>query len=81
MGYPHALLAFEREAVLALPQVSLLPYNTKAWRSRAACQPVTDPSEKAALLRRHADTGRFPSMEVLVQYGLALTLSGADRLS
>jgi hypothetical protein len=73
LGYPHALLAFEREAVLALPQVALLPYNTKAWRSRAACQPVTDPSEKAALLRRHADTGRFPSLEVLVQYGLALT--------
>jgi len=73
LGYPHALLVFEREVVLALPQVALLPYNTKAWRSRAACQPVTDPSEKAALLRRHADTGRFPSLEVLVQYGLALT--------
>ena len=73
LGYPHALLAFEREAVLALPQVALLPYNTKAWRPRAAYQPITDPSEKAALLRRHADTGRFPSLEVLVQYGLDLT--------
>ncbi len=72
LGYPHALLAFEREAVLSLPQVALLPYNTKAWRSRAACRPVTDPSEKAALLRRHMDTGRFPSLEVLVQYGLDL---------
>ena len=72
MGYPHALLAFEREAVLVLPQVALLPYNTKAWRSRAACQPITDPSEKAALLRRHADKGRFPSLEVLVHYGLDL---------
>ena len=73
LGYPHALLAFGREAVLALPQVALLPYNTKAWRSRAACLPVTDPWEKEALLRRHADTGRFPSLEVLVQYGLDLT--------
>ena len=73
MGYPHALLAFEREAVLHLPQVALLPYNTKAWRSRAACRPVTDPLEKASLLRRHADTGRFPSLEVLVHYGLDLT--------
>lgn len=72
LGYPHALLAFEREAVLALPQVALLPYNTKAWRSRAACQPITDPAEKAALLHRHADTGRFPSLEVLVHYGLDL---------
>jgi hypothetical protein len=72
LGYSHALLAFEREAVLAMPQVALLPYNTKAWRSRAACQPVTDAAEKAALLRRHADTGRFPSLEVLVHYGLDL---------
>ena len=73
-GYPHALLAFECEAVLALPQVALLPCNTKAWRSRAACRPVTDPAEKADLLQRHADTGRFPSLEVLVQYGLSLSL-------
>lgn len=72
-GYSHALLAFEREAILALPQVALLPYNTKAWRTRAACQPITDEAEKAALLRRHADTGRFPSLEVLVHYGLDLT--------
>ncbi len=72
LGYPHALLLFDREAVLGLPQVALLPYNTKAWRSRAACRPVTDESEMAALLRRHADTGRFPSLEVLVQYGLDL---------
>ena len=71
-GYPHALLAFGRESVLMLPHAALLPYNTKAWRSRAACRPVTDPSEKEALLRRHADTGRFPSLEVLVQYGLDL---------
>lgn len=73
LGYPHALLVFSREAVLSLPQGALLPYNTKAWRSRAACRPVTDEFEKAALLRRHADTGRFPSLEVLVQYGLDLT--------
>lgn len=71
-GYPHALLAFDREATLALPDIALLPYNTKAWRTRAACQPVTDVSEKAALLRRHANTGRFPSLEVLVHYGLDL---------
>lgn len=72
LGYPHALLVFEGEAVLALPQVALLPYNTKAWRSRVACQPVTDAVEKAALLRRHEATGRFPSLEVLVHYGLDL---------
>lgn len=72
-GYPHALLVFDRESVLALPGVALLPYNTKAWRSRSACQPVTDPEEKALLLRRHTTTGRHPSLEALIHYGLDLT--------
>ncbi len=71
-GYPHALLVFAREPILALPQVALLPFNTKAWRSRAALQPVTDDLDKAALLRRYAVTGRPPSLEVLVRYGLGL---------
>lgn len=69
-GYPHALLVFGRAAVLRLPHVALLPFNTKAWRTRAACQPVTDPAEMADLLRRRAETGRFPSLAVLVRYGL-----------
>jgi len=69
-GYPHALLVFAREPVLALPQVALLPFNTKAWRSRADLQPVTGEPDKAALLRRHRETGRPPSLEVLVRYGL-----------
>ena len=69
-GYPHALLAFDRAAVLRLPHVALLPFNTKAWRSRAANQPVTDPAEMADLLHRRAETGRFPSLAVLVRYGL-----------
>ena len=73
-GYPHALLVFDRDALLALPEVALLPYNTKAWRSRAACQPITDPAEKTELLRRHQETGHFPSLEVLVHYGLDLAL-------
>ena len=72
-GYPHALLVFDAEAVQALPQTALLPYNPKSWRGRAAFGPITDPPERAALLRRHAAKGRCPSLEVLVKYGLALT--------
>lgn len=71
-GFPHALLAFEHADVLALPHVALLPFNTKAWKSRADCRPVTDDAEKTEILRRHADTGRFPSLEVLIRYGLGL---------
>ena len=71
-GYPHALLVFDADAVQALPETALLPYNSKAWRSRAAFAPVTGPDERAALLRRHVETGRSPSLEVLVKYGLAL---------
>ena len=64
-GYPHALLVFDAETVQALPETALLPYNTKSWHGRAAFAPVTDPMERAALLRRHAETGRCPSLEVL----------------
>ena len=72
-GYPHVLLVFDRAAVLALPQVALLPYNTKAWNTRAAYAPVTDPGDRERLLRRHQE-GRYPSLEVLVKYGLELTM-------
>ena len=57
----------------ALPETALLPYNTKSWHGRAAFAPVSDPAERAALLRRHDGTGRCPSLAVLVKYGLALT--------
>jgi hypothetical protein len=70
-GYPHALLVFG-VAVLELPETGLLPYNAKSWRTRAALRPVTDPSEQACLWHRHLGTGRFPSLEVLVKYGLSL---------
>ena len=73
-GYPHALFIFDREAVLGLPEVALLPYNTKAWRSRSAYLPVTDPQEKSNLLKEQAETKHFPSLEVLVHYGLSLSL-------
>ena len=69
-GYPHALLVFDRAAVLALPETALLPYNTKAWHSKAAYVPVTDAAEKAEMLRRHDERRHFPSLEVLVHYGL-----------
>ena len=72
-GYPHVLFVFEAAPVQALPETCLLPFNAKAWRSRAAFAPVTDPLERAALLRRHAGMGRCPSLEVLVKYGLDLT--------
>ncbi len=69
-GFPHALLVFGRAAVLALPEVALLPYNTKAWRHRAAFIPVADPAERAEMLRRHDAGTHYPSLEVLVHYGL-----------
>ncbi len=71
-GYPHALLVFDREHVLALPHVALIPYNTKAWFDKAAYAPVADAAQKQALLHAHACQGRYPSLEVLVKYGLGL---------
>ena len=69
-GYPHALLVFDRAAVLSSPEVALLPYNTTAWHSKAAYVPITDAAEKTELLRRHDEKRQFPSLEVLVHYGL-----------
>lgn len=69
-GYPHALFVFDRAAVLSLPEVALLPYNTKAWHSKAAYVPVTDAAEQAEMLRVHDAGQKFPSLEVLVHYGL-----------
>lgn len=73
-GYPHALFVFDREAILGLPEVALLPYNTKAWRSRSAYLPVTDPLAKTHLLKQQCETPHFPSLEVLVHYGLSVSL-------
>lgn len=78
-GYPHALLVFDREHIFQLPEVALLPYNTKAWHARGDFALVTDRNEQAALLRRHEVTGRHPSLEVLVKYGL--DFSGLQRVA
>ncbi|BDI29924.1 hypothetical protein CCAX7_19750 [Capsulimonas corticalis] len=71
-GYPHALLIFDGPATLSLPGVALLPQNTKAWRARAAFEPVVDPASRARLMDDHLSHGRHPSMEILVQYALGL---------
>lgn len=70
-GYPHALFVFDGAAVFQQPGVALLPFNTKAWRHRSAFAPVVDKDAQAHLLRAHA-VGRFPSLEVLIPYGLSL---------
>ncbi|MEO7716689.1 MAG: hypothetical protein ABIY70_10830 [Capsulimonas sp.] len=84
-GYPHALLIFDGPATLALPGIALLPQNTKAWRTRAAFEPVTDPAHRERLLDEHLQHSRHPSLEILVQYALGLetlnrvTLIDADE--
>lgn len=71
-GYPHALLIFDADVVLKLPEIAVLPYNTKAWRTRACYVPVTDPGERGALLARYQEGRRLRSLEILVKYGLPL---------
>ncbi len=78
-GYPHALLVFDRECVLALPHTAFIPYNTKAWFDKAAYAPVTDAAQKQSLLEAHAQQGRYPSLEVLVKYGLGF--EGLQRIA
>ncbi|MGO8672233.1 MAG: hypothetical protein ACLQVD_12810 [Capsulimonadaceae bacterium] len=71
-GFPHVLFVFAGPAVLSLPEVAALPYNTKAWRTRAASVPVTDAAERDVLFRRYLGRGRLASLEILVKYGLSL---------
>ena len=74
-GYSHALLVFEGHAVMALPEVGLVPYNTKAWKTRACYVPIVDSAERDVLLSRYHKGNRLPSLEILVKYGLSLTLA------
>jgi hypothetical protein len=71
-GYAHAILIFGGAGVLALPEVAVLPYNTKAWRTRACYEPIADTLEREALLSRYTEGKRLPSLEILVKYGLPL---------
>src|SRR5579883_1492189 len=48
-GYPHAVLIFDGYTLAQMPGHALLPYNTKAWRTRAAYTLVTEDDEKARL--------------------------------
>jgi len=71
-GYPHAVLIFDAFALGELPGHALLPYNTKAWRTRAAYALVTDSWEKSRLLHRHDSFRELQSLEFLVKYGVGL---------
>ena len=71
-GYPHAMLIFEAGALARMPAHALLAHNTKAWKSRAACLPVSDTIEKARLLKRYGQFRELQSLEFLVKYGIGL---------
>ena len=71
-GYPHVLLRFDRDAVLELPGVALLRYNTKRWAHRDDFVPVTNTDEQAKIWAEH-ERGKYPSLEILVPKCLALS--------
>ncbi|HEY3329527.1 MAG TPA: hypothetical protein VGK19_05860 [Capsulimonadaceae bacterium] len=72
-GYPHAVLVFDAATLLQLPGSAVLPYNTKAWRSKRHFPLVTGGDEAAAFVRNAQATCRTPSMELLVKYGASLS--------
>ncbi len=74
-GMPHIVLAFDAGRVYAGQMdgsCALLPCNTKAYRSRAACAPEHGVGEMAALLKARDQFGRHPSLEFLVRGALPL---------
>ncbi len=82
-GMPHVVLEFDAELVARnnLNSCALLPCNTKAWRSKAACQPVFDYDEMCALIKRRDEFGRLPSLEFLVKDSLDLSALKTIRVS
>lgn len=70
-GFAHAVLVMDGAGVFSVPGVGLLTQNTKAWRERAAYNPLTEPGEISALLKQW-QYGRRRGLEVLVPYGLSL---------
>jgi len=70
-GFAHAVLVMDGNGVFSVPGVGLLAQNTKAWRERAAYDPLTEPGEMAAILKQW-HYGRRRGLEVLVPYGLSL---------
>lgn len=74
-GYPHVLIIFPADEIFSMTETALIPYNTKAWRHKKDFRAVTDPVERSAMLDRHRMSGDYPSLEVLVKYGLGLDLA------
>lgn len=73
-GYPHALIAFDRIQVSALPGTALLKFNTKRWAHRDDFVPVTDDTEKQIIWEEYA-RGKYPSLEILVADRLEMSLA------
>jgi len=71
-GYPHVVLLFRTKGFNNL-KLAALPNNTKAWRSKWQCQPVTNKEDIARLMRSHDEHRRYPSLEILVENFLPLS--------
>jgi hypothetical protein len=67
-GLPHIALVFNAlQLDSSIPnEAGLLPFNAKAWKSRADAAPLFDRSKMASVIRAHDQFGRFPSLEYLV---------------
>jgi hypothetical protein len=68
-GMPHCTLEFDAEKLdrNALCERSLLPFNTKAWRSRADAAPIFKRDQMSEIIHAHDQLGRYPSLEYLVR--------------
>jgi hypothetical protein len=73
-GYPHALFVFDGPGVLALPGAAVVPYNPKSWRHREDFAPVSDPAERALLLKAY-QSGKYPSLEIVMPGPVPLSLA------
>jgi hypothetical protein len=68
-GMPHCVLVFNAHSLdqTSECETAILPFNTKAWLSRADASPVSDRTQMACILDAHDRLSRYPSIEYLVR--------------
>ena len=71
-GYPHVVLGFDAVTVGGSAGATILPVNTKSWRSRSILTPIVCDREMATAVMLHIRTGKMPGIELLARYAVGI---------
>lgn len=87
-GYAHAVIVLDADPIIEQYGTTVLRFNTKSWRTRAALRCEQDRASIKRIITLSQDKRRWPSAEVLARYGVSLgsnarvlCMSEAERLA